>query len=102
MAETQAAAALAGVEMEGSDLASLLQKEFKPKSDDAKSAVEQAVQTNAVSKSEVSVHIAVARRETSTTEPRPVRSRFRSAPAMPKARPIAALRSPMAPRWLIG
>jgi type VI secretion system protein ImpC len=31
--------------MEGSDLASLLQKEFKPKSDDAKSAVEQAVQT---------------------------------------------------------
>ncbi|CAD5369326.1 EvpB family type VI secretion protein [Rubrivivax sp. A210] len=45
MAETQASAALAGVEMEGSDLASLLQKEFKPKSDDAKSAVEQAVQT---------------------------------------------------------
>ncbi len=31
--------------MEGSDLASLLQKEFKPKSEDAKSAVEQAVQT---------------------------------------------------------
>ncbi len=45
MAETQSAAALAGVTMEGSDLASLLQKEFKPKSDDAKSAVEQAVQT---------------------------------------------------------
>jgi type VI secretion system protein ImpC len=45
MAQTQAAAALASVEMEGSDLASLLQKEFKPKSDDAKSAVEQAVQT---------------------------------------------------------
>jgi type VI secretion system protein ImpC len=45
MAETQASAALAGVTMEGSDLASLLQKEFKPKSDDAKSAVEQAVQT---------------------------------------------------------
>ena len=39
------ASALAGVTMEGSDLASLLQKEFKPKSDDAKSAVEQAVQT---------------------------------------------------------
>ena len=45
MAETQAAGALASVEMEGSDLASLLQKEFKPKSEDAKSAVEQAVQT---------------------------------------------------------
>jgi type VI secretion system protein ImpC len=45
MAETQAAASFAGVTMEGSDLASLLQKEFKPKSDDAKSAVEQAVQT---------------------------------------------------------
>jgi len=45
MAETQAASALAAVEMEGSDLASLLNKEFKPKSDDAKSAVEQAVQT---------------------------------------------------------
>jgi type VI secretion system protein ImpC len=45
MAETQSAAALASVTMEGSDLASLLQKEFKPKSDDAKSAVEQAVQT---------------------------------------------------------
>jgi type VI secretion system protein ImpC len=45
MADTQSAAALAGVEMEGSDLAMLLQKEFKPKSDDAKSAVEQAVQT---------------------------------------------------------
>jgi hypothetical protein len=37
--------ALAGVTFEGSDLASLLQKEFKPKSDEAKSAVEQAVQT---------------------------------------------------------
>ncbi len=45
MAETQSASALAAVEMEGSDLASLLNKEFKPKSDDAKSAVEQAVQT---------------------------------------------------------
>jgi type VI secretion system protein ImpC len=45
MAETQASAALSSVTMEGSDLASLLQKEFKPKSDDAKSAVEQAVQT---------------------------------------------------------
>ena len=45
MAETQASTSLAGVTMEGSDLASLLQKEFKPKSDDAKSAVELAVQT---------------------------------------------------------
>jgi len=45
MAETQAAGALASVTMEGSDLASLLQKEFKPKTDEAKSAVEQAVQT---------------------------------------------------------
>jgi type VI secretion system protein ImpC len=42
---SQASAALASVAMEGSDLASLLQKEFKPKSDEAKSAVEQAVQT---------------------------------------------------------
>jgi type VI secretion system protein ImpC len=42
---SQSSAALASVEMEGSDLASLLQKEFKPKSDEAKSAVEQAVQT---------------------------------------------------------
>ncbi len=45
MAEAQSSSALASVAMEGSDLASLLQKEFKPKSDDAKSAVEQAVQT---------------------------------------------------------
>jgi type VI secretion system protein ImpC len=45
MAEAQAASLLAGVQMEGNELASLLQKEFKPKSDDAKSAVETAVQT---------------------------------------------------------
>ena len=45
MAEAQVAGALAGMTMEGGDLAALLQKEFKPKSDDAKSAVEQAVQT---------------------------------------------------------
>ncbi len=45
MAEVQASTALAGVTVEGSELASLLQKEFKPKSDDAKSAVEKAVQT---------------------------------------------------------
>ena len=37
--------ALAEVSFEGNDLASLLQKEFKPKSDEAKSAVEAAVQT---------------------------------------------------------
>ncbi len=42
---TQSSSALQGVEFEGSDLASLLNKEFKPKSDEAKSAVEQAVQT---------------------------------------------------------
>lgn len=45
MAEAQTSSALATVQFEGSDLASLLQKEFKPKSDDAKSAVEAAVQT---------------------------------------------------------
>ncbi|CAN5315939.1 type VI secretion system contractile sheath large subunit [soil metagenome] len=45
-AETQtASSALTSVAFEGNDLASLLQKEFKPKTDDAKSAVEQAVQT---------------------------------------------------------
>src|SRR3954465_6942910 len=37
--------ALAGVTLEGSDFASLLKKELKPKTDEAKSAVEQAVQT---------------------------------------------------------
>lgn len=37
--------ALAGVTLEGNDFASLLNKEFKPKTDEAKSAVEQAVQT---------------------------------------------------------
>ncbi len=45
MAEAQKESALAAVEFEGSDLASLLKKEFKPKTDEAKSAVEQAVQT---------------------------------------------------------
>lgn len=45
MAETQSSSALASVALEGSDLASLLQKEFKPKSEEARSAVEQAVQT---------------------------------------------------------
>jgi type VI secretion system protein ImpC len=42
---TQAAQTLQGVTYEGSDLASLLTKEFKPKSDEAKSAVESAVLT---------------------------------------------------------
>ncbi len=45
MAEAKSSSALAEVSFEGSDLASLLQKEFKPKSDEAKSAVEAAVQT---------------------------------------------------------
>ena len=42
--ETQGSA-LAGVTLEGNDFAALLKKEFKPKTDEAKSAVEQAVQT---------------------------------------------------------
>jgi len=37
--------ALAGVTLEGNDFAALLKKEFKPKTEEAKSAVEQAVQT---------------------------------------------------------
>ena len=37
--------ALAGVTLEGNDFSALLKKEFKPKTDEAKSAVEQAVQT---------------------------------------------------------
>lgn len=46
MAETNPqGAALTGVQFEGNDFASLLNKEFKPKSDEAKSAVEQAVLT---------------------------------------------------------
>lgn len=46
MAETQVEqSALQGVEYAGSDFAALLQKEFKPRSDEAKSAVEAAVQT---------------------------------------------------------
>ena len=45
MAETQSSSALATVSLEGNDLASLLQKEFRPKSDEARSAVESAVQT---------------------------------------------------------
>lgn len=46
MAETQqAASAFAGVTMEGDDFASLLNKQFKPKSDEARSQVEAAVYT---------------------------------------------------------
>ena len=45
MAETQLNTALASATLEGNDLASLLQKEFKPKTDEAKSAVETAIQT---------------------------------------------------------
>ncbi len=42
---TQTTQALQGVAYEGSDLSALLNKEFKPKSDEAKSAVESAVLT---------------------------------------------------------
>ncbi len=42
---TQAASALQGVTYEGGDFAALLNKQFKPKSDEAKSAVESAVLT---------------------------------------------------------
>jgi type VI secretion system protein ImpC len=46
MAEAQQTdTAFAGVTVEGSDFASLLSKEFKPKSEEARSAVEVAVQT---------------------------------------------------------
>jgi len=46
MAETQTqTSAIKDVEYQGGDFASLLQKEFKPRSDEAKSAVEQAVLT---------------------------------------------------------
>ncbi len=44
MAEAQESSALAGVQFEGGELASLLNREFKPKTDEAKSAVESAVQ----------------------------------------------------------
>jgi type VI secretion system protein ImpC len=43
--QAQQSSALAGVTLEGSDFTSLLQKEFKPKTDEAKGAVEMAVQT---------------------------------------------------------
>ena len=41
----QSASALAGVTFEGNDFAALLNKEFKPKTDEARGAVAQAVQT---------------------------------------------------------
>lgn len=45
MAETQLQTQLSGVTLEGNELTSLLQKEFKPKTDEAKGAVERAVAT---------------------------------------------------------
>ncbi|MBK3018803.1 type VI secretion system contractile sheath large subunit, partial [Klebsiella pneumoniae] len=41
----QSSAALQGISYEGNEFAQLLNKEFKPKTDEAKSAVEQAVLT---------------------------------------------------------
>ena len=41
----QQGSTLEGVTLEGNDFASLLKKEFKPKTEEARSAVEQAVQT---------------------------------------------------------
>ncbi|WP_457324463.1 type VI secretion system contractile sheath domain-containing protein, partial [Roseateles sp. P5_E11] len=41
----QSASALAGVTFEGNDFAALLNKEFKPKTEEARGAVAQAVQT---------------------------------------------------------
>jgi type VI secretion system protein ImpC len=45
MAELQTTSPLASVNFEGSDFASLLNREFKPKTEEARSAVELAVQT---------------------------------------------------------
>ncbi|MBL0419612.1 type VI secretion system contractile sheath large subunit [Ramlibacter sp. AW1] len=46
MAEAQtSSSSLPGVSLEGNDLSALLQREFKPKTEEARSAVEQAVQT---------------------------------------------------------
>ena len=45
-AQTQTAApAFAGVDFQGDDFAALLEREFRPRSDDLRSEVEQAVQT---------------------------------------------------------
>ncbi len=43
--ETQATSGLANVEFQGNEFASLLNKEFKPKTDEARGAIESAVQT---------------------------------------------------------
>ncbi|MFY9476173.1 MAG: type VI secretion system contractile sheath large subunit [Aquabacterium sp.] len=43
--QSQQSSALAGVTFEGDDFTALLQKEFKPKTEEARGAVEQAVQT---------------------------------------------------------
>ncbi len=43
--ENQSASALANVEFQGNEFASLLNKEFKPKTDEARGAIESAVQT---------------------------------------------------------
>jgi type VI secretion system protein ImpC len=45
MAETEQIAQAAGLTLEGNEFSALLQKEFKPKSEEAKSAVEEAVRT---------------------------------------------------------
>ncbi len=52
--------------------------------------------------SDASIHIAVPRSETSTTDPSPVRSLRNSAAAIPNASCTAPLRSPSAPRCPIG
>lgn len=43
--ESQSASSLAAVEFQGNEFASLLNKEFKPKTDEARGAIENAVQT---------------------------------------------------------
>src|ERR1035437_6994899 len=43
--ESQSASPLSQVEFQGSEFASLLNKEFKPKTDEARGAIESAVQT---------------------------------------------------------
>ena len=43
--ESQSVSALSQVEFQGNEFASLLNKEFKPKTDEARGAIESAVQT---------------------------------------------------------
>jgi type VI secretion system protein ImpC len=45
MSEAQSQSAVAGLQLEGNDLESLLKKEFKPKTSNAKEAIESAVKT---------------------------------------------------------